>query len=181
MTNTFSVLAEKQRQLEEELKAAGEGALKEYFTEIFENYPDLLAVRWAQYTPYFNDGDPCEFGVNEPYFKIVGMGEETWEYDDDEDEQLGYTSIYSLYEWVPDGPPEKRERRAWDYVNRVHRVEEYVHQPTKRGNFHPLYEVATKISSDLQANSRLLELAIGDHAEVTVTRDKITVEEYHHD
>lgn len=29
----------------------------------------VAAFRWRQYTPYFNDGDPCEFGVGEVEFK----------------------------------------------------------------------------------------------------------------
>lgn len=27
--------------------------------------PDILRVEWVQYTPYFNDGDECHFGVHE--------------------------------------------------------------------------------------------------------------------
>lgn len=40
------------------------------FKTIFEKVPDLEAIRWNQYTPYFNDGDSCEFGVCEPEFKL---------------------------------------------------------------------------------------------------------------
>ncbi len=29
------------------------------------NHPDVKALRWTQYTPYFNDGEPCEFGLGE--------------------------------------------------------------------------------------------------------------------
>ena len=28
---------------------------------LFEKYPGVKNVRWTQYTPYFADGDPCEF------------------------------------------------------------------------------------------------------------------------
>jgi len=31
------------------------------FKEIFESCPELVGVRWTQYTPYFNDGDACNF------------------------------------------------------------------------------------------------------------------------
>jgi hypothetical protein len=31
----------------------------------FETYPEFI-VSWTQYTPYFNDGDPCTFSVNNP-------------------------------------------------------------------------------------------------------------------
>lgn len=53
------------------LKAEYVGALREHAREgimsllrrLFEEYPDLLTVEWRQYTPYFNDGEPCEFRV----------------------------------------------------------------------------------------------------------------------
>ena len=40
-------------------------ALREEFKSFFEKFPEVESVRWSQYTPYFNDGEPCEFGVNE--------------------------------------------------------------------------------------------------------------------
>lgn len=30
----------------------------------------LKEIQWNQYTPYFNDGEACEFRVNEAYFKF---------------------------------------------------------------------------------------------------------------
>lgn len=37
---------------------------------IFEKYPELETVKWHQYTPYFNDGDSCEFGSYHKYADI---------------------------------------------------------------------------------------------------------------
>jgi len=41
---------------------------KTVFTEVvkylFETYPILESFSWDQYTPYFNDGEPCYFSVN---------------------------------------------------------------------------------------------------------------------
>jgi hypothetical protein len=33
---------------------------------IFKKYPKINAIGWNQYTPYFNDGEECEFEVHEP-------------------------------------------------------------------------------------------------------------------
>lgn len=33
------------------------------FTYIFDKYPELDTVSWNQYTPWFNDGEACEFSV----------------------------------------------------------------------------------------------------------------------
>jgi hypothetical protein len=54
--------------LEEKLKEVqnqGKQAISEAFVEFFEKCPDVEAVRWSQYAPYFNDGDACEFSVHE--------------------------------------------------------------------------------------------------------------------
>lgn len=61
------------KQIMEEVKAE-QAALKEKmiaarpqvekcFTDFFDKYPDLLAFSWTQYTPYFDDGSRCEFGI----------------------------------------------------------------------------------------------------------------------
>lgn len=39
--------------------------LKRGFAECFEKFPELKSFSWTQYTPYFNDGDSCVFGVGE--------------------------------------------------------------------------------------------------------------------
>lgn len=33
----------------------------------FDANPDILAVSWSQYAPFFNDGEACEFSVHEIY------------------------------------------------------------------------------------------------------------------
>jgi len=44
------------------------------FNSVFVKHPILESVRWTQYTPYFNDGDVCEFGVYDIIVKITGVG-----------------------------------------------------------------------------------------------------------
>jgi hypothetical protein len=33
--------------------------------EFFEKYPDVGEFSWVQYTPHWNDGDPCRFGIQQ--------------------------------------------------------------------------------------------------------------------
>lgn len=75
------------------VKAQGQVALKEAFTELFAAYPVLKAVKWTQYTPYFNDGDTCEFGVHEFYSQIDGV---VSKYGKDADGGEGYVSSWDL-------------------------------------------------------------------------------------
>lgn len=57
--------------------------------EVF-NVPGVLAVRWEQYTPYFNDGEPCIFHAGDPYIKLQGVDKEAGSYED------GYLTSWEL-------------------------------------------------------------------------------------
>lgn len=46
--------------------------LKSGFKELFVEFPELKSFRWTQYAPYFNDGEPCEFSVNEIEYLLEG-------------------------------------------------------------------------------------------------------------
>lgn len=45
--------------------------------------PGIYGARWEQYTPYFADGEPCEFSVNELSVRLTPL-------DDEEDERGDY-------------------------------------------------------------------------------------------
>lgn len=65
--NKFSEIIDLEKQLQNKLQNFGKEAFKEAFTDFFTRNPYIDAVVWTQYTPYFNDGDPCIFGVHEVY------------------------------------------------------------------------------------------------------------------
>lgn len=69
---------------EEKKKAMLAEIQKEFptmFVDLFKQAPKLKSFGWTQYTPYFNDGDTCEFGVHMDYPYINGYNED---YHDDE-------------------------------------------------------------------------------------------------
>jgi DNA repair exonuclease SbcCD ATPase subunit len=47
------------------MKKEGKVAINEAIQSLLENVPGLHAIEWTQYTPYFNDGDPCYFSVHD--------------------------------------------------------------------------------------------------------------------
>jgi len=49
--------------LRERRKQIGASMIQEGLREVFDTYPEVQSISWAQYTPYFNDGDECKFGV----------------------------------------------------------------------------------------------------------------------
>ena len=52
------------------VKGFKEEDFKGWFTEFFALYPMVTTIRWTQFTPYFNDGEPCVFSVNEPEIEV---------------------------------------------------------------------------------------------------------------
>lgn len=64
------------------------------FAEYFEKYGDkVAALYWDQYTPYFNDGEPCEFSVHELEIAMArdGVDPDDEDFDPEEyDHEGGY-------------------------------------------------------------------------------------------
>lgn len=41
---------------------------KKTVKEFFDNCPGVKSIVWVQYTPYFNDGEPCVFQIGDTSF-----------------------------------------------------------------------------------------------------------------
>lgn len=93
MYETLSTLKKTIDEAQARVKAEGPGALKVAFAELFAAHPSLKSVKWQQYTPYFNDGEPCEFGVHEFYSSIEGVVSKHGEHADGGE---GYVSPWDL-------------------------------------------------------------------------------------
>lgn len=74
----------------EEFKKKGQKLLNKTFKDVFNRVPNLMAVKWTQYTPYFNDGEECTFRIGDVYFKLEDSKEDSGDYED------GFESTWSL-------------------------------------------------------------------------------------
>lgn len=123
--------------------------------------PGVKKIRWHQYTPYFNDGEPCEFGVNEPAVKlskkIFGDTSEQSDYDD------GFVDSYGLYEYNG-GNGYSEDNKTYE-INGV--STKAVYDALQGANWDSFEAVA-------KAN-------FGDHAVVTATTEGFEVEFFEHD
>jgi len=72
-------------------------------------FDEVEKVKWTQYTPYFNDGEPCVFSVGDIYVRSNKSTEEEGE----EDEGFEYISSYNKK--VPDG----FSAEAWAALNEL--------------------------------------------------------------
>ena len=53
--------------LASQLKVAAKAVLEEMAKDVFAAHPILASFGWRQYTPYFNDGEPCVFSAQTEY------------------------------------------------------------------------------------------------------------------
>lgn len=98
MEELRALMAEKQKEIEE----LGKQAFKDIVKVFFQSNPEVQAVVWNQYTPYFNDGDTCEFMVCDPVFVTKGFDKNdllssSWEYETGEKENspvIGITAYH---------------------------------------------------------------------------------------
>jgi hypothetical protein len=119
----------------------------------------VVEFGWRQYTPYFNDGEPCVFGVGEFWVRTDVDGRRV----DPEDLQVG--------EYVGPHPSLGGRRRVSG------RPGPY------QGRHEARYQRAYALARALEQggfDDVLLE-AFGDHAEVTVRREGIQVRFYEHE
>lgn len=61
---TVASLSTELKALREQAQAKAKSLFEIGTKSIFEKHPKLESWKWSQYTPYFNDGDTCEFGVH---------------------------------------------------------------------------------------------------------------------
>lgn len=80
------------------------------FSDILKKYPNVTSLTWAQYTPYFNDGESCIFGVHNDdirlnndddynmYVSSYGMDDDVAEHYSFENLSQGQTFCKEIFE-----------------------------------------------------------------------------------
>lgn len=135
--------------------------------------PTIVEVGWTQYTPHFNDGDPCEFRVRGTWFRTAenaaaSASEDADDEDGDDDTwQLSLSSNESL----------GNRRRTWNRETGSHEYSAYVGPDEAR------YDRCVALDDALGSGAfdEVLLAAFGDHAEITVKKDGIQIDFYNHD
>lgn len=149
------------KQMNAEMEALKKSYLeksKEQFTiaakEVFDAHPTLESFRWTQYTPYFNDGDTCEFTAH--IYEPILNGED--------DEIFSAVNVdYGKYDNATRSYPNRKETP----------------NPKYRPDLVSARETVAKFLKCIDES--VLKDMFGDHAEVTCSRSGTEVEKYNHD
>jgi hypothetical protein len=157
----FAVLREKQeeiKKLKEEMLVASNKIFTDLTKTIFEDHPRVNSFGWHQFTPYFNDGDTCTFSVNTDYIYINGESV-------DESDWINETKITNYGTWNR----EKRQSEGRTEVPNFNYDKELVAACDE------IREFLSNFDNDFFMSQ------FGDHAEITITAEGVSVDEYEHE
>jgi hypothetical protein len=163
---------ELKKQVQKELRAEFTGAL----AELFDAYPFVTSLSFTAYTPYFNDGDSCEYSVNHDYCDFNGYDEHHDK--EGEGENVLRNARETVYVEEPN-PEYDCNYKGWESNKRG----ETKHVKKPNADFNPLYKEAIDAFREALAvvDDDNWEEMVGDHVKVTITREGITTDEYDHD
>lgn len=167
LNNAFEQLISEQAELRRKFQEQAQGLFKTITKEFFDKNPGITGVVWTQYTPYFNDGDTCEFSVNDATFTNAPV-------DEMDDVRWGE------YEGETEGV------WACDNIGYVLESDRDYYQETKNMilatggvDVESCKLFARAIgSSEMES---VMEAMFGDHVKVIATRDGFDVVDYDHD
>lgn len=151
--STISV--EEYEKIREGILKQAVGVISSKFKTVFDENPEIQAIAWVQYTPYFNDGDSCEFGIRDFNLKLskaerVRLGENEEDVDEFDINDVNY--------WESDVHWSNKSAEAEHYRN----IESY-------------------LNSFAESLEDIFKSAFGDHAQVVCTREGFTVDEHDHE
>lgn len=143
------------------------------FKELCKKVPIIKKFGWSQYTPYFNDGEPCEFGANSCTIAFSDdVNNNDLAYDDDitDDGSIKKLSFMpSEDDLVKDYPNWRWRKELCNAILKDLTLEQ-------RDAIRDFFSIMESLGEDL------LKATFGDHALIIYYSDGWhEVEEYEHD
>jgi hypothetical protein len=168
LQSRFDALIEEQRALKAKFQTEAQAMFKDTMKEFFDKNPGITALKWTQYTPYFNDGDPCVFNVNDVTFTNATEDEldnvTAWGEYEGEDESV----------WVS-------QNIAYVLNSGSKYYQEEAAKIRAAGGFdEDSCDLIDKVIRSDEMEDIMKEM-FGDHVVITATRDGFDVDDYEHD
>lgn len=210
LMKNFDELNEQIRQAKQQMREKSEGLIEGMVKLFLDECPEVTGVHWTQYTPYFNDGEACEFRVNEICFHIL-------EDEDDEIESYESTTLYTQEDldrakndlkvaeeftkdpdaWRQNYLKEYRKKFGRDYGYGAHNVRPYPYDVARaEERINKIEESIAKYPADVadrihtnfakvtgalsKIPDDIMQSIYGDHVMVIINRDGTTVDEFDH-
>lgn len=175
LATMIAELTKARKDYQEKLAALGSDTQKAIAEFLSPRIPEGFAVQWNQYTPYFNDGEPCTFRLGDPYLVKLDPTknrEHISRYAEDSEEPCVGLS-YGLAGYDLEGPSHEETRPNGSKYTQPH-YEAVEGAP--RAIVLELAELWRQLPEDM------LEAAFGDHVRVRVFHDgTATTNDHDHD
>lgn len=186
LNEKYSVMNKQIADIKEKMCNESKQYIEQACKELFDACPEVHQIHWTQYTPYFNDGESCEFSVNEVCFVLTDDLEDgEWEdgfYEgstlyDSEDVRKAEVDLETAKEFNADPEAWRKKKYGTKYTDEKDRMD--------RGHFSglPSWRIPHVLNSkpypsDVDdAQERLDKLrnkveAMGDRADIISTHVK---------
>lgn len=178
MADTLEDLLKIKEEYNKKVRKEGEGIVKNMLADFLAEHPDIEHIKWDQYTPYFNDGEPCTFSVNEAYVKF-------------NDADVLRSMLDKTYCWETKylGWNGNTQKSDHEFIRPLTDEELMGEGGDNEDGFFSSYSIndkglsadISKLNTMLHKAEDILEMVFGDHVTVTAGRDKIDTEEYDHE
>ena len=156
------------KQVSEKIKNSMNGMFKEFF----KNNPEFVYVTWTQYTPYFNDGEACEFSVHDKWFVTK---KSLARYHDIDENSEDFEDMEFITGWAAEEAAVYMS--SYSDTGKDTFIEDY---GPERGPV--VYEEARRLEKILDQIPEEIYLdAFGDHSQITISANGISVDEADHD
>lgn len=186
MFQALQELTDETERLQKKIEERGKAVFLQATQDLLDKFPQIRALHWTQYTPYFNDGDPCYFRVNSLNV-LMSDPEKTAKYEAEKrahkDKQATAKALseeqrkklgIELEEWIDPGLESLCED---EYVS------SYSADKKKAKYGHECWGAIVQLAEWIEhkSNQDTMEAVFGDHVEVTVTRKGAEITEHEHD
>ena len=206
LEQNFKELNAQMEAARKEMQAKSTGFIEAAVQNFLDECPEVESVSWTQYTPYFNDGDACEFSVNEVHYVLDG-DEDPCDYEgsviytqknlDYAQEKLKIAEEYTKdpYTWAENYKKEYRSKWGrdpysepkpypWnpaDAQERIDEIEEFLAKYPS-GTIERIEEKFNSLKDSIGLiDEDIMQSIYGDHVKVTINRSGTDIDEYDHD
>ena len=140
--------------------------LKSIFKQMFDENQIINAFVWEQYTPYYNDGETCTFGVNEVTATNATGDDLNYiyydEYDGDNEDVVVACSWYI----------DRKDEQFWVGKEKLKNF-------ISNMNIENVKEFINMLQND--SMSDIMKMTFGDHVKIIATREGFNIIPYDHD
>lgn len=146
-------MEEVKKRMQKEAEEAFHTAAKDFFVE----FPKVKEITWAQYTPYFNDGETCYFSISDVYFLKEAGSDYPCPYQISEESDIVFLNwnLDFFEKYSPKYDSQKPDAHTYEGMN-----------------------IMTRFLNDIDDQ---LQNFLGDHIMVVLNADGIEVREYDHE